>query len=170
MSESEERKQSEGFEVGTRSVEMSLTEQVHLVAPPDLNSYDRLFGGRLMQWIDEVAGIAAIRHCGGHVTTAAVDNLQFKAGANCADLVVLRARLTWVGNSSMEVRVDTYVEDSSGERIPINRAYLVEVAIGPDGKPTHVPRLGLSSPEQYAEWENGVRRQQLRRQRREEGF
>mgnify|MGYP000152262169 CR=1 FL=1 len=38
------------------------------------------FGGILMQWIDEVAGIVAHRHAGSIVTTACVDNLNFKAG------------------------------------------------------------------------------------------
>ena len=153
-----------------RTVEMSETEQVHLITPSDLNSYGRLFGGRLMQWIDEVAGIAAIRHAGCPITTAAVDNLQFKEGAGEGDLIVLRAWLTYVGNTSMEVRVDTYVEDMSGKRRVINRAYLVEVAVDEDGQPLRVPRLKPHSPEQYAEGDNGLRRQQLRKERREEGY
>ena len=34
----------------------SLTTHVEILMPADLNGYNRLFGGRLMQWIDVVAG------------------------------------------------------------------------------------------------------------------
>ena len=54
-----------------------------------INCYGRLFGGVLMQWIDEMAGIVARRHAGTIVPTACVDNLNFKAGAYLGDVVVL---------------------------------------------------------------------------------
>ena len=63
-----------------------------------------------MQWIDEMAGIVARRHAGTIVTTACVDNLNFKAGAYLGDVVVLIGKMTYVGKTSMEVRIDTYVE------------------------------------------------------------
>ena len=52
-----------------------------------------------MQWIDEVAGIVAHRHAGSIVTTACVDNLNFKAGAYLGDTVVLIGRMTYVGKN-----------------------------------------------------------------------
>ena len=92
-----------------RTVDDSRVETVHIVRPNHLNGANRLFGGILMQWIDEVAGIVAKRHCMGNVTTASVDNLTFLHGAYQNDLVVIKGKLTWVGTSSMEVCVDTYV-------------------------------------------------------------
>ena len=50
----------------------SLTEQVHMLMSPDINGQGRLFGGQLLRWIDEVAGVTARRHCGRNVTTAAI--------------------------------------------------------------------------------------------------
>ena len=61
-----------------KTVEDSRTEWMKCIQYEDINGNGRLFGGRLMEWMDEVAGIAATRHAGGIVTTAAVDNLQFK--------------------------------------------------------------------------------------------
>ena len=62
-----------------KTVEDSRTEQVHLIMHQHLNAGGRLFGGMLMQWVDEVSGVVAMRHCGTYrVTTEAVDNLQFK--------------------------------------------------------------------------------------------
>ena len=67
-------------------VEDSKTEQVHLIMHQHLNAGGRLFGGMLMQWVDEVSGVVAMRHCGTYrVTTAAVDNLQFKERDSCHD-------------------------------------------------------------------------------------
>ena len=73
-----------------KKVEDSLTEQQYLICPAHINHYGRPFGGNLLKWIDELAGIVAIRHCGSIVTTAAIDNLQFKAPAYAGDMIVVR--------------------------------------------------------------------------------
>ena len=57
-----------------KTVEASMTEQVHLIMQQHLNGGGRLFGGALMQWLDEVAGVVAMRHAETYrVVTAAVD-------------------------------------------------------------------------------------------------
>ena len=123
-----------------KTVQDSITEQVHILMPENLNGYGRLFGGRLMQRIDEVAGVTARRHSGCNVTTAAVSELQFHAAAHVNDVVVLEGRILRVGNTSMEVQVDTFVE-RPGERVHINRAKLVMVALDENERPTPVPKL-----------------------------
>ena len=68
-----------GQERRAKTVEDSMTEQVHLIMQQHLNGSGRLFGGALMQWLDEVAGVVAMRHAETHrVVTDAVDNLPFK--------------------------------------------------------------------------------------------
>ena len=153
-----------------KKVSDSLTEQQYLIVPAHINHYGRLFGGQLLYWIDELAGIVAIRHSGAIVTTAAIDNLQFQAPAYEGDMVVLQGQVTYVGRSSMEVRVDTYTEALDGTRQMINRAYIDMVAINADGKPIEVPGLTLETPEQQAEWDAAAKRKALRKQRRREGF
>ena len=158
------------MEIGKKKVGDSLVEQVYIVRPPHVNGYGRLFGGQLMQWIDETAGIAARRHAQCTITTAAIDNLSFKLPAFQNDMVVLIARISYVGKTSMEVRVDTYTENDDGVRKLINTAFLVEVAIDRDGKPQPVPGLLLESDEDVENWNNGYRRYQFRKQRNVEGF
>ena len=153
-----------------RTVKSSVTEQVHILMPGDINGSGRLFGGQLMQWIDVVAGVVARRHCGRNVTTAAVDNLQFKEGAFNNDTMVLDGRMTYVGNSSMEVRVDSFVEELDGTKKLVNRAYLVLVALDEDGKPVRAPRLILESDEERTEFAAGERRSKLRKQRLHEQY
>lgn len=149
----------------------SLTEQVHIVMPTHINGSNRLFGGQLLAWIDEVSAVTARRHCEHNVTTAAIDNLQFKAGVYINNIIVLIGRITYVGKTSMEVRVDTYVEDHiTGTRKVVNRAYLVLVALDENGQPVEVPRLILETESERAEWEAGIKRRQLRNERRIEGY
>lgn len=155
-----------------KTVESSHTEWMKCVQYEDINGSDRLFGGRLIQWMDEVAGIAATRHAGGQVTTVAIDNLQFKKGAFINDIIVVIAKLTHVGNTSMEVRVDVYVEDrDSGMRRVINRAYFTEVHVNDEGKPIPLKYgLSLESEIEKAEWEGAEKRIEIRKQRRLEGY
>ena len=153
-----------------KKVSDSLTEQQYLICPTHINNYGRLFGGNLLKWIDELAGIVAIRHCGAAVTTAAIDNLQFKAPAFSGDLVVLEGRVTYVGRSSMEIRVDTFREALNGTRTMINRAYIDMVSINEKGEPIEVPGLLIENEEQRAECEAAKKRKELRNQRRREGF
>lgn len=153
-----------------KTVAESRMEQVYQVRPEHLNGAGRLFGGRLMEWIDELAGLVAIRHTQKDVITASVDNLKFIRGAYLKDLIVLIGRVTFVGRTSLEVRVDTYIESIDGIRKPINRAYLTLVAVDGDGNPVEVPGLIIETESERAEWEAGIKRREMRKQRREEGF
>lgn len=148
----------------------SLTEQVQILMPSHINGAGRLFGGQLMEWIDVVAAVVARRHSGHNVTTVAIDNLQFKTGAFINNTLVLIGRITYVGRTSMEVRVDTYVEDLQGMRNVVNRAYLVMVALDKFGKPVEVPSLVIETESERAEWEAGKKRYELRKSRRTEGY
>ena len=153
-----------------KRIEDSLTEQQYLICPAHINHYGRLFGGQLLKWIDELAGIVAIRHCGATVTIAAIDNLQFQAPAYTGDMIVLRGMVTYVGRTSMEVRVDTYREALNGTREMINRAYIDMVCINCKGEPMEVPDLCVETEAQRQEYEAAKKRKQLRKQRRQEGF
>ena len=128
--------------INGKTVSFSRTEQVHVIKPCDLNGGGRLFGGALLSMLDEIAGIVAKRHSGcNNVTTAAIDHLDFKDGAYVNDLLVIIGYVTYTGNTSMEVRIDTYVENNEGMRHPINRAFFVMVAMGANNRPTKVPPL-----------------------------
>ena len=153
-----------------KKVEDSLTEQQYLICPAHINHYGRLFGGQLLKWIDELAGIVAIRHCGATVTTAAIDNLQFQAPAYTGDMIVLQGRVTYTGRTSMEIRVDTYREEMDGTREMINRACIDMVCINREGQPMEVPELRIETQEQRKEYEAAQKRKQMRKQRRLEGF
>lgn len=141
----------------------SYTEQVHLVNHSDLNGYKRLFGGTLVSWIDVVAGIVARRHSGKNVTTVAIDSLQFIEPAYANEVIVLCGKLTYVGKTSMEVCITSYVEHLNGTRNIINKAYFVMVALDENERPTAVPPLILSTDEEKREYEAAKKRKELRK-------
>ena len=152
--------------IEAKTVDDSRVETVHIVRPNHLNGANRLFGGILMQWIDEVAGVVAKRHSMCNVTTASVDNLTFLKGAYCGDMIVIKGKMTWVGSTSMEVCVDTYVENLTGERKRINNAHFMMVALDENDKPMKVPGLILQTEDEHLAWEHGVERRRIRIQRK----
>ena len=156
--------------MAAKKVGDSATEQVYIIRSQHINSYGRLFGGYLMQWMDELAAIVGRRHSGGEVTTAAGDSLNFKSGAYMGDMVALVGKLVHVGRTSMEVRIDAYVEDRTGTRRSINRAYIVMVAVDQEGHAVEVPRLEIGTEAERAEWAGGEKRYELRKRRRIEGY
>ena len=145
----------------------SITTDVEILMPSNMNGYKRLFGGQLMQWIDVVAAVAARRHSGCEVTTVCVDYLEVLSPAYVNETLLLEARVTYVGTTSMEVRVDTFVEALNGEKRRVNRAYIVMVALDTETrKPTPVPPLLLETEEDHAEWAAGMERMKARKARK----
>ena len=154
----------------TRRVADSLTVATRMVMPSDINGFDWLFGGRLMAWIDEAAGICGRRHSGCRITTACVDTLTFRHPVRITDIIEVVARVTFVGRTSLEVRVDTFVDEPAGAKRLVNSAYLTEVCIDDTGHPVPCPYgLELVSDDEREEWEGARSRREIRRGRAEEG-
>lgn len=143
------------------------TQHVQIVMSSHVNGARRLFGGQLMEWIDVTAAVAARRHAKSDVTLAAVDALEFIASVQMNDTVMLSAEITWTGRTSMEVKVETFVEHLKGLRQLVNRAYLVFVAIDEQGQPHPIEPFNPVSAEQKQEWLQAEERRERRlRQRR----
>jgi len=145
-----------------KRVKDSCSQQVHVLTMSNLNGYNRLFGGQLLSWIDEVAAVVARRHSNANVTTASIDMLKFKKAAYANETVVLRGKITYTGNTSMEIEVKTYVEKLSGEKVLINEAYVIMVALDENEKPTKVPSLILETDEDKHNWVQALKRKEHR--------
>lgn len=125
----------------------SHTEHVQIVMYRHTNGSGRLFGGALMEMIDVVGAICARRHSGTQVTTVAIDHLFFSAPAELNSTLLLVSEIESVGNTSMKVRVSTFVETLDGSREEINTAFLTYVALDDENRPTRVPRLITDIPD-----------------------
>lgn len=130
----------------------SFTESVHILTLGNMNGYSRLFGGKLMEWIDINSAVAARRHSGRNVTTVSVRNLEFKEPAFANDTLVMTSKVVYVGRTSMDICTKSYVEKLDGTRILINSAYLTMVALDENDRPTPVPPLEPETDEEKREF------------------
>lgn len=139
-----------------------------LMGPQDANSLGNVHGGVIMRLVDEAGGLVAMRHAGKPVVTVAIDSMTFVEPILMGNLVQCHAELTYVGRTSMEVRVEVSAENplERNERVT-NMAYLVYVALDVDGRPTEVPGIDFDSDEERARAEQARARQDYRKRQRE---
>jgi acyl-CoA hydrolase len=129
----------------------------------EANLAGNVHGGVIMYLCDEVAGIAAVRHCGTRVVTVAMDRMTFINPVYVGHLVTVRATVNAAWRSSMEVGVRVEAENiRSGEVTHTSTAYLTMVALDEEGRPTQVPPVEPQARDE----ERRAREAQLRRDNR----
>lgn len=129
----------------------------------DANTAGYVHGGVIMRLCDEVAGIAAIRHCGVRVVTAGMDRMTFMHPVHVGALVTFSATVNAAWRTSVEVGIRVESENiRTRERSHTSTAYLTMVALNDDGRPTAVPPLQPQTAEELRR----EREAQLRRDNR----
>lgn len=132
-----------------RSPSESQVVMTEIVLPGDGNALGTAFGGKVMQWIDTAAAIAAIRHTRKVVVTASMDELHFHAPIKVGEIVQIQARVNAVFHHSLEVGVEVFSEDQlSGTRKHTCSALLTFAALDAEGRPATVPPLLLETQEE----------------------
>lgn len=138
-----------------------------LMGPQDVNNLGNVHGGVIMKRVDEAGALAAMRHAQRPVVTVAIDSMTFMQPIYAGELVTFKAELTYVGRTSMEVRVDVIAENPfSGEKRLSNTAYLVYVALDDERKPHPVPELVYETPEEEERAKRAQERQRYRKEQR----
>jgi len=89
----------------TRSAQL-----MHWMGVGDANSVGNVHGA-VMNLVDEVAGLAAIKHSRGRVVTAGMDRMNFLYPSRVGELVTLSATVNAVWRTSMEVGVRVDAEN-----------------------------------------------------------
>src|SRR5262245_54552384 len=127
----------------------SETEMVQVVLPNDANPLGFILGGTVMHLIDIAGAIACHRHTRTLLVTAAVDDLQFLSPIKVGDMIILKARVTCVFNTSLEVQVDVFSEETlTGMRKLTSRAFLTFVAVDRGGGRVPVPPLLIETDDE----------------------
>lgn len=117
-------------------IEKSETRIFKAVFPNTTNHYDTLFGGTAMHMMDEVAFITATRFSRQRMVTVSSDRIDFKIPIPHGTIVELIGRVTHVGNTSLKLRVDVWVEQMYAEqREKAITGEFTFVAIGEDKRP-----------------------------------
>lgn len=146
-----------------RTVAESQSERSEIVLPADSNALGSLFGGRLMQYIDLVAAMAASRHARTYTVTASMDHLDFVSPVRVGELLILKASVNRAFRTSMEVGVRVMVEDVRVQRLRhVSSAYLTFVAIDKDGHRMEVPQVVPETEHQKRRYQDAERRREMR--------
>jgi acyl-CoA hydrolase len=120
-------------------IQNSETRIFKAVFPGTTNHYNTLFGGTTMHMMDEVAFITATRFSRQKMVTVSTDRIDFKTAIPEGTIVELIGKVTEVGNTSMKISVDLYVENMyDNKRYPAVHGNFTFVALDKENKPTRV--------------------------------
>ena len=147
---------------GKRPSESEMTT-ARLMMPTDANVMGNVFGGAIMKYMDEIAAIVAWRHAGTNVVTASIDRMNFYAPVYVGNLLVMKAAVNYVGTTSMEIGVRIEAMDpSSREGAHTGSCYLTYVALDERGRPTPIPKLIATTPQEKKRFKEALARRKLR--------
>ncbi len=153
----------------TVAMHQSLAIQENIVLPGDTNAHDTMFGGLLMNHIDETAAISARRHCRGSVVTASNDGVHFHRPIQRDDIVILESYVCSVGRTSMEIFVKIMTESSHDDQRHVAAiSFLTFVALDEHGKPTEVPLVAPGCAEEQLVYSDREIRKNARQKKRQE--
>jgi acyl-CoA hydrolase len=148
---------------GGKTVSVSKMTTVRLMMPTDANILGNVFGGAIMRYMDEVAGIVAFHHARKIVVTASIDRMDFYAPVFVGNLLVLKAAVNYVGNTSMEVGVRIEAEDLlTGETTHTGSCYLTYVALDEKGRPSPVEKIVPVTKDEKRRFREALARKKMR--------
>lgn len=151
-----------------KTVESSRVTLHQLMMPEHANALGNVHGGLIMKMVDESGGICAMRHAQRPCATVAMDSMTFHSPVHVGELLSCEANVSYVGRTSVEVRVRVQAENPiSGETTHTNSANVVYVALDDDGIPCPVPRLILETEEQKRAFAEAKARQAARLETRQ---
>jgi acyl-CoA hydrolase len=112
------------------TVRETVTEMVQYVFPQYAGAPGQIYGGRMMDWIATAGTLAASRVARGPVAVGAMDEIDFLHPVRVGEIAILRARVEYVGRTSLEVGVRVYAENAAtGERHVTLSSHMAFVAI-----------------------------------------
>lgn len=117
----------------------------HLIRPEDLQHHGTLFAGRMAEWFVEACFVAASRLLGRpeDVVCVQIHGISFKKPANNGDIVDIKARVAFLGPTSITVCGKAFINE---DEIPAVSGMLTFVTVDKEGKPY---KHGLTLPQEY---------------------
>jgi len=147
---------------------VALDENYHIVSyryayPEDAVFHNAFFAGKLMYYMDELAGILGTRYSKGAVVTASVDATNFYAPIKIGDVIEMHASLSYVGRSSMEITIKVIARNEvKGIKRHTTTSYFTLVAVDEMGKPRKVSPFEPKSNVQRDLFQKALKRKRIR--------
>ncbi|MEZ4417364.1 MAG: acyl-CoA thioesterase [Gemmatimonadota bacterium] len=146
-----------------KSPAASESQVSELMMPHQVNNLGNVFGGAVLSMVDRAAAVAAMRHAGQNCVTVSIDRVDFREPIYAGELVTCKARVNYVGRTSMEVGVRVEAENLlTGTRRHTNTCFLTFVAIDEHGRPQPVPALEPQTEAERKRWHEAQRRREVR--------
>jgi acyl-CoA hydrolase len=157
----EKRKKKSGT-IG-KPVRLSQSEITQVVLPNDANPLGNILGGTVMHLVDITGAIAAHRHSGSYVVTAAVDHMDFRSPIKVGEIIILKASVNRAFHTSMEVGVKVFKEEVFTRQWKhTSSAYLTYVAVDANGRPNPIPRVIPQTAEEKRRYRDAGKRRRWR--------
>jgi len=122
-------------------INQSETRQCKVIYPGDLNNHNTLFGGKAMQWMDEVAYITATRYTRTKMVTFSTEKIKFLKPVPCNTIIELIGKIEKADCIKLIIRVDVFAEEMYGERREkAIEGIFVLVAVSEDDKLKRIDR------------------------------
>lgn len=124
----------------------SAIEITELMKPINSNFSGKIHGGYILNLMDQIAFACASKYCGRYCVTASVNTIDFLNPVNVGELLTLKARVNYVGNTSMTVGIRVISTNiQTGLTTHCNSSYFVMVAKNEDGSNFKVPKLKIEN-------------------------
>ena len=134
-----------------------------LMMPHQVNNHGHVFGGVILSMVDRAAGVAAMRHSGRPCVTVSFDRVDFKEPIFTGEVVTCKARVNFVGRTSMEIGVRVEAENLFNRTSRhTNSCFLTFVAIDANHRPVPVPPLELETEQDQRRFNEGRKRREAR--------
>ncbi len=146
----------------------SYTESSTLAMPEHANTIGTIFGGHLLNLMDETSAICARRHSEARVTTVSVESVTFFKPIQVGHVITVTAILCRTFTTSMDVQVEVWASNTyNGDKFLAAKAYFIIVGMTKDHKPCKLPELHAETPEELKRWDQAGARRKARKERRE---
>ncbi len=111
-----------------------------IAMPRDANAGGAIFGGWTLSQMDLAGGTLAAERAGGRVATVSIETMRFLRPVSVGDEVSCYCTLGEVGDTSVEVRIETWARERGGKPAEkVTEGVFTYVAIEEDGKPRQLP-------------------------------
>ncbi len=150
-----------------KSVKSSRITISELMLPSHTNFSGKIHGGYILSLLDQIAFACACKFSGNYCVTAAVDTVEFLNPIEVGELVIMKASVNYVGNSSIIVGIRVESENiQTGIINHCNSSYFTMVAKDKEGKNVKVPGLILSNLEDVRRFYDCINQINLKKEKK----
>lgn len=136
-----------------------------LMTPDTANFSGNVHGGVILKLLDQVAYACAGRYAGTYAVTLSVDQVVFRQPIHVGELVTFLASVNHAGTTSMEIGIKVVAEDIRQKTVRhVNSCFFTMVAVDDAGRPTPVPPLNPTTPDERRRYAAAELRKNMRRE------